>query len=97
MSASRNHVADHVERLGYRVLELNARTRFGFIGVVALDGDDLVFVNAGPTQLAARNRASSWIARNERPLAREIRFDTVSTVQTVGGALLSLEHVVGAA
>lgn len=45
------------------VVELNARTRFGFIGVVA----------------------------------REIRFDTVSTVQTVGGALLSLEHVVGAA
>lgn len=97
MSASRNHVADHVERLGYRVLELNARTRFGFIGVVALDGDNLVFVNAGPNGFAARNRACSWIARNERPLAREIRFDTVSTVQSADGALLSLEHVVGAA
>lgn len=97
MSARRNHVADHIERLGYRVLELNARTQYGFISAVALDGDDLVFVNAGPTQLAARNRAASWIARNDRPLAREIRFDTVSTVQTVGGALLSLEHVVGAA
>lgn len=37
-------VAARLAKAGWRVLERNARTRFGELDVVALDGDALVFV-----------------------------------------------------
>ena len=38
------HAARCLEAAGWRVLERNARTRYGEIDIVALDGDALVFV-----------------------------------------------------
>lgn len=37
-------VADRLEAAGWRVLERNARTRYGEIDIVAIDGRALVFV-----------------------------------------------------
>ena len=38
------HAARRLAAAGWRVLERNARTRFGEIDIVGLDGDSLVFV-----------------------------------------------------
>jgi putative endonuclease len=35
--------AEHLERLGYRIVDRNYRTRWGELDIVALDGDALVF------------------------------------------------------
>src|SRR5689334_9513622 len=37
-------VATRLERCGWRLLERNARTRYGELDLVAIDGDALVFV-----------------------------------------------------
>ncbi len=37
-------VADHLRRQGYRILERNYRCRGGEVDIIALDGNELVFV-----------------------------------------------------
>jgi putative endonuclease len=83
--------AQHLERLGYRVVVRNHRTRHGELDIVAADGATLVFVEvktrrAGPgapfDALHGRKRgqvrrmASRVPGVRERPApGRELRFD----------------------
>jgi putative endonuclease len=59
--------AAHLRRLGFRVLERNARTRHGEIDLIAHDGQVLVFVEVKTTRLA---RAGGGAAGTAEPLAR---------------------------
>jgi putative endonuclease len=47
-------VAARLAQAGWRVLERNARTRFGELDIVALDGDALVFVEVKAGRAGAR-------------------------------------------
>jgi putative endonuclease len=42
-SAGEQLAAEHLERLGYRILERNFRTRWGELDIVAFDGRTLAF------------------------------------------------------
>ena len=42
-SAGEQLAAEHLERLGYRILERNYRTRWGELDIVAFDGRTLAF------------------------------------------------------
>ena len=50
--------AEHLERLGFEVLERNYRTRYGELDLVAFDGSTLVFCEV-KTRRSARGR-STW-------------------------------------
>jgi putative endonuclease len=47
-------VASHLVKVGWRLLERNARTRFGELDIVALDGDALVFVEVKAGRSSSR-------------------------------------------
>ncbi|GAC1484308.1 MAG: YraN family protein [Solirubrobacteraceae bacterium] len=99
--------AVHYERLGYRLLERNYRTRAGELDLVVHNARATVFVEV-KTRTAGgmhpfdsityvkrtrlRRLAACWLA--EHPgRAREVRFDVVGIVVTWEGELLSLEQV----
>jgi putative endonuclease len=44
--------AQHLERLGFRILERNYRTRFGELDIIAYDGQALVFCEVKTRRLA---------------------------------------------
>jgi putative endonuclease len=46
--------AAHLTRLGFAILERNARTRYGEIDIVAFDGTTLVFVEVKTCRASAR-------------------------------------------
>jgi putative endonuclease len=56
----------HLEQLGLRVLERNARTRHGEIDLIAFDGDTLVFAEVKTRGLGG---SSSQLDPEQRPLA----------------------------
>lgn len=104
--------AEHLERLGFDVIERNYRTRWGELDLVAYDGRTLVFcevktrrVGAGEPfealhagkQRRVRRMAASWLAeRADRPRAPDLRFDAVGVMIDGQGALVALEHLEGA-
>jgi putative endonuclease len=104
--------AEHLERLGYRVVVRNHRTRYGEIDLVACDAERLVFVEvkarrAGPgapldkldwrKRSQVRKMAAAWLAEADgRPYREEIRFDAIGVVLDAAGRLVSLEHLEGA-
>jgi putative endonuclease len=104
--------AEHLERLGYRILERNHRTRHGEIDLVAYDDRRLVFVEVkarrnGPgrpldkvdwrKQGQVRLMARAWLAENpNRPHRPEIRFDAIGVTVDAAGRLVELEHLEGA-
>jgi putative endonuclease len=104
--------AEHLERLGYRIVVRNHRTRYGEIDLVACSGDRLVFVEvktrqAGPgapldkldwrKRGQVRRMAAAWLAEADgRPYREEIRFDAIGVVLDAAGRLVSLEHLEGA-
>ncbi len=55
----------HLERLGYRLLARNVRTRFGEIDLIAFDGRTIVFVEVKTRRTPAPGRAG---AHSPRPL-----------------------------
>lgn len=56
---------EHLERLGFAILDRNARTRHGEIDLVAFDGSALVFV-----EVKSRRARRPWrLAPEEQPLA----------------------------
>jgi putative endonuclease len=57
--------AAHLVQLGFRVLERNARTRYGEIDVIAFDGKALVFAEVKTRRLG---RSSSQLDPEQRPL-----------------------------
>jgi putative endonuclease len=102
----------HLERLGYEILGRNHRTRFGELDVVATEGDSIVFVEVKTRRAGSgrpwdslhdlkraqvRRMAAAWLNQvQERPFAAELRFDAIGVVVDGAGALVELEHLVGA-
>src|SRR3954468_5658275 len=85
--------AEHFERLGYRVLARNYRTRFGELDLVLTDGTVLVFCEVKTRRLGSgapwdalgeakqaqvRRMARAWLAEvKDRPRCSELRFDAI--------------------
>ncbi len=111
--------AVHLERLGFAIIERNARTRHGEIDLIAFDGRTLAVVEVKTRRVGARARrirpdqqplawlrprqrarlrrlAVAWLAGEDRPAARTIRFDAIGVVVDGENRLLSLEHLEGA-
>lgn len=104
--------ADHLERLGYRVLARRHRTRWGELDLVAADGETIVFCEVKTRRQGSghpwdaldqakrrqvRRMASAWLTETtERPHWAELRFDAVGVTIDAHGALAQLDHVEGA-
>ncbi len=102
--------AEHLERLGYRVVARNYRTRVGELDLVATDEYVLVFCevktrrsgspwqNLGEAKRRqVRSMGRVWLAEaRDRPRTSELRFDAIGIVIDPDGALVSLDHLEGA-
>jgi putative endonuclease len=100
--------AEHFERLGYRVLARNHRTRFGELDLVLTDGDALVFCEVKTRRLGSgapwdalgdvkraqvRRMARAWLAMvHDRPRCPVVRFDAVGVTIDARGQLVRLDH-----
>lgn len=100
---------EHYERLGFRLLERNHRTRAGEIDLVLSDGATTVFAEVKTRRaggldpllaITAHKRrrmrllAAAWLAEHpRRPRTAGLRIDAVAVVVDARGALLSLEQV----
>jgi putative endonuclease len=60
-----DHAAGHLERLGYRLLARNVRTRFGEIDLIAYDGQTIVFAEVKTRRATSLRRAG---AQSPQPL-----------------------------
>lgn len=103
------HAADHLERLGFTVLERNYRSRWGELDLVAWDGETLVFCEVKTRrsgsgrpfdalgwakQRQVRRMAAEWLTeRSDRPWAPELRFDAVGVTIDAQGRLIAVDHV----
>lgn len=101
--------AEHYQRLGYRLLERNYRTRAGEIDLIVHDGDTTVFVEVKARRsggldpllaLTPRKRrrlralAAAWLAdRPQRPRASALRIDAVAVVLDERDRLVALDQV----
>lgn len=104
--------AAHLERLGYRIVARNHRTRHGELDVIAVDRDTLVFCEVktrrdgawGPWEaLHERKRAQvRRMAREylatvpDRPRLANLRCDAIGVVIDARGRLVRLDHLEGA-
>jgi putative endonuclease len=104
--------AEHLERLGYRVVARNYRTRFGELDLVATDEYVLVFCEVKTRRAGSgdpwenlgeakrrqvRSMGAIWLAEvHDRPRTSELRFDAIGIRIDGRGALVSLDHVQGA-
>jgi len=104
--------AEHFERLGYRVIARNHRTRFGEIDLVAADEDTLVFCEVKTRRAGSgtpwdalgewkrkqvRSMGAAWLSEtHDRPRTSGLRFDAVGVILDAHGALVSLDHLEGA-
>jgi putative endonuclease len=104
--------AEHLERLGYRIVARNHRTRFGEIDLVAADDETLVFCEVKTRRAGSgapwealddrkrkqvRTMGAAWLAEtHERPRTAELRFDAVGVIVDARGALVELVHLEGA-
>jgi putative endonuclease len=100
--------ADHFERLGYRVLARNHRTRFGELDLVLTDGEALVFCEVKTRRLGSgapwealgeakqvrvRRIARAWLAEvRDRPRCPVVRFDAIGVTIDARGQLVRLDH-----
>jgi putative endonuclease len=100
---------EHYERLGFRLLERNYRTRAGEIDLVVCDRTTTAFVEVktrragGLDPLLAitavkrrrmRALAAAWLSdRPQRPRTPALRIDAVAVVVDDRGALSSLEQI----
>jgi putative endonuclease len=104
--------AEHFERLGYRVVARNHRTRFGELDLVVADDDMLVFCEVKTRRAGSgdpwdavgeamrrqvRSMGAAWLSEvHERPRTSGLRFDAVGVVIDARGALVRLDHLEGA-
>jgi putative endonuclease len=100
--------AEHFERLGYRVLARNHRTRYGELDLVLTDGEALVFCEVktrrlgsgtpwdtlgAAKQVQVRRMARAWLAQvHDRPRCPVLRFDAVGVTIDARGRLVRLDH-----
>ncbi len=101
--------AEHLERLGYRIVARRHRTRFGEIDLVAADQATLVFCEVKTRrqgsgtpwdaltpakQAQVRRMAAAWLVEAaERPRVDDLRFDAIGVVVDAHGRLVSLDHL----
>ena len=64
--------AEHLQRLGFDVLDRNYRTRHGELDLVAFDGETLVFCEVKTRR--ARRRGAPWDSLNDRKCTRVRRM-----------------------
>ena len=104
--------AAHVERLGWRVVARNHRTRLGEIDLIGLDGTTLVFAEVktcragrytpwdnlhGHKRAQVRRLAGVFLHDvGERPFFEKLRFDAIGVVLDARGGLVRLDHLEGA-
>lgn len=104
--------AQHLERLGFSIVERNFRTRHGELDLVAFDGTLLVFAEVKTRRRGSgspwdslhlrkraqvRRLASAYLnAAPDRPRGRALRFDAIGVVLEADGSLVGLEHLEGA-
>ncbi len=102
--------AEHLERLGYRVIARNYRTRFGELDLVVCDDEVLVFCEVktrrggDPWQSLGdakrrqvRSMGRAWLGEaRDRPRCSGLRFDAIGVVIDRDGALVRLDHLEGA-
>ena len=99
---------EHLEKLGYRVLEMNHRTRYGELDIVAIEGGCLVGVEVrtkrGPlfgtpeeSITATKSRRLCELvegyAQTHPGLPEDLRVDLVAVEMTVAGAVIRLEVI----
>jgi putative endonuclease len=72
----------YVERLGWRVLARNFRTRLGEIDIVARDGATTVFL-----EVKARSRSSHGRASNFTTVAKQLRIVAAARVYAARSGL----------
>jgi putative endonuclease len=101
--------ADHLQRLGYRVLARRYRTRFGELDLIVSDERCLVFCEVKTRrqgtgrpwdaltpakQAQVRRMAAAWLVEaTDRPHADDLRFDAIGVVVDARGRLVSLDHL----
>jgi putative endonuclease len=101
--------AEHYERLGYRVLARNHRTRFGEIDLVLAAEGRLVFCevktrrhgSGSPWEalherkrVQVRRMAAAYLVEVEdRPRSAELRFDAIGITLDGQGRLVALDHL----
>ena len=111
-AAGEQLAAEHLERLGFRILARNHRTRWGELDLVAYDGTTLVFCEVKTRRAGRRERrgtpsarpssvrSGAWPRRGwpRRTTARtpELRFDAIGVTVDARGRLAALEHLEGA-
>ena len=104
--------AEHLERLGLRVVARNHRTRYGEIDLVAADDRSLVFCEVKTRRAGSgspwdalteakqgqvRAMARAYLASAaERPRVAELRFDAIGVTVDGAGRLVRLDHLEGA-
>jgi putative endonuclease len=104
--------AEHFERLGYKLIARNHRTRFGELDLVAADEETLVFCEVKTRRAGSgapwealddrkrkqvRSMGAAWLAEtHDRPRTAELRFDAVGVLIDANGALVELVHLEGA-
>lgn len=104
--------AEHFTRLGFAVLRRRHRTRFGEIDLILSDPGLIVFCEVKTRRLGSgdpwdalhagkqaqvRRMAAAWLAEEQdRPRARELRFDAVGVVIDAHDKLVRLDHLEGA-
>jgi putative endonuclease len=101
--------AEHLERLGFKILDRNHRTRFGELDLVAYDGETLVFVEVKTRRVSSRDPwenlhdrkcsqvrriAISWLTEaTNRPYGAQLRFDGIAVLLDPSGELVRLDHL----
>jgi putative endonuclease len=104
--------AEHLERLGYRIVARNYRTRFGELDLVVCDDEVLVFCEVKTRRAGSgdpwdklgeakrrqvRSMGATWLAEvRDRPRTSELRFDAIGVHVDRDGALAQLDHLEGA-
>lgn len=107
-----DEAAVHLERLGFRILDRNYRTRHGELDLVGFDGTTIVFCEVKARRGAAgspwdslrppkrerlRRMAAVWLVeRPGRPSCAELRFDAIGVVFDGRDRLMRLDHLKGA-
>ena len=102
------HALEHYERLGFRLIERNWRTRSGEIDLIVLDARALIFVEVKARRsggldpllsfkqskrLRLRSLALAWLRDHpERTHAPAVRIDLVAVVLDARGGLVALEQ-----
>lgn len=99
----------HFERLGFKVLERNHRTRFGELDLIVCNHSTLVFCEVKTRRVKSgqpfdsmrplkcrqvRRLAAAWLAEQlMRPRLDEIRFDAVGILVDTNDSLVALDHL----